>query len=488
MNLNDYVKFGTLHMSLKSKIVLEYLDGNTISKIGEAYDVNHTSVKKLVKLWDSGDRNSFEKSSIAKPKKPLIDPLSVNEKEKLYEIINSSNCEALVRNCRLVLSASRFSDFSSLARSAGIKCPKLASKYLNRYKSEGINGLYLKSTGVRKYSEKEISDRRIVIEKTAEDLWKEKESTGFITDANLAAVLEWSEPTIEKVLRGHQYAWRRPSKTRLSKIYKTANRLHQRVAGIDVLGEFPNTDFVTVYDSVILNCKFCSSKRIIKISTLLYDQPGCPVCVRNKPKHFRNITQFKVVSLVQSWYRFICGKDYVFLHDVTPSFIYKATRRLLRVDGFCNELEMVLEYQGALHNRPVFLPGITDLDKSIEKHHATVSTDKQKRAVCKRFGYLFVEVQELKNSDFTSLASAIIEAFQVIGTRVPSEDELHRAYALSPRLGQYKITDTKRFNCCSRIRKGQSKVASESRKLNCSVSAIYGWLKKFDSGLFVTPY
>jgi hypothetical protein len=173
---------------------------------------------------------------------------------------------------------------------------------------------------------------------------------------------------------------------------------------------------------------------------------------------------------------------------VTPAFLRKATGKNLRVDGYSEKRKIIVEYQGALHNGPVMLPGFKNRDQALEKHEKTVENDSLKRKACKENGYTLIEIPEIKEPSLRYLKPAIISGFRNAikpknsDLKVPTEKEIENAYKNSPCLAQNKIPDQKKSNCIKRIQAGESNVNIESKRVGVHKTTIYKWIREFNAG------
>ena len=103
---------------------------------------------------------------------------------------------------------------------------------------------------------------------------------------------------------------------------------------------------------------------IIKIAKEGSKRPACTVC---KPSMF-----FR-----ERWARFICeqlvGGDFP---NTRPDFLRPSPeRRLLELDGFCEELNLAFEYQGEQHYRPIGKQTQTDFENQKTR-------DREKKTLC----------------------------------------------------------------------------------------------------------
>ena len=458
----------TTSESLKKKIhiIKAYIDGEGISSICKEYGVYSVSVSQLIKAYESGDEHTFRRSKIGINKEPLKSRyLTLPMKRELNDEINTTNDNNLKKRCLAVFRARDFTSYRKLGKNIGMLDHKQAIAAIERYQKYGIEGLRRKRTGPVPRSTKEIQMEISKLVEMAEKQWSINGKKGFITDAQIAQKAGVSEPTVQQLLRGRNYPWRRPAKITMIDVCKIATKLGQKV-------ENTNMDsLIKAMDKITLICNRCGNKRRILVNTLRHYKPNCPICVRKVPKDKRNKTQVFIVNLIGA---ILCAK---FNEDVTPPFIRKFTGRNFRVDGYSEELKIIIEYQGILHEKPAKLPGLENDERAWQKHNETVEGDRIKRKACKEHGFILIEVNEINKPSLKLAVPKIIAAFEKAGLKVPTQKEIEFAYYNSPNLSTSKISDTKKQNCIERILNERSSIMMESKKMGVHRTTLYRWLR-----------
>ncbi|WP_298723061.1 hypothetical protein [uncultured Oceanisphaera sp.] len=360
-------------------------------------------------------------------------------------------------------------------------CSKHLARRLRDYLDRGLITFERKKTGPKPRTPTEKAsdtEHLIQIGMTIQSRQLAEGQSRYVTYQAIANEAGCSVTTVGLLLRHIvPLSFRRENHTTREKVETKAE-----ACGFRILSLHHNAsqgDKLTVQSKVELECRGClAKKRAVMVNSLINDDVGCGFCTRAR-RHNR-LNEKRSVSMVAHLLTQQLGKEIQFAEDMTPPFLCKLTGQHLRVDGWCDRYRIVVEYQGALHHRPVLMPGLNTWSQAQAKHEETLRHDDIKRAAFVQAGVTFVEVDEISGWSYKQVKVVLDAALQQAGFAASTAQQFQAAWdftrARMARAGV--LTDRQVMNAIERIEQGNATVQTEAKYFGVAVSTMYRYIRR----------
>jgi hypothetical protein len=151
-------------------------------------------------------------------------------------------------------------------------------------------------------------------------------------------------------------------------------------------------EYVGSFKKMKIQCKECK--------TIFYQTPanhkfgaGCPNCKRSKSeKYIEDILKNRNINYIS---------EYTF-NDC------KGKKRLLPFDFYLPEKNIIIEYQGEQHYKPVYFNGCKDEKKVIEGYESIKRTDKIKKEYCANNNIKLIEISYKDHNNINNIMEDIL--------------------------------------------------------------------------------